>query len=140
MLSNNSFDPFRNICYHVVVMLYLCLFLVLGYVWYQYRRYRKLKQLSSLPRGSPTSKHLQPYTRTIPIIDAPLPGNILCRDFRTQQEREHADYISSLSSSTSRNDRPLRVLNWNIERGFKLPQLIKELKAIQPQPGERTLS
>jgi hypothetical protein len=97
--------------------------------------------VSTMARGSPPSRHLQPFTPTQSIIQPPLPGEILLRDLRSDATKVIAAQVASSSptstSSGIRDDTKqssIRVLNWNIERGFKLPQLIKELKAITPSP------
>ena len=51
----------------------------------------------------------------------PEPGEVLIHDFRPQGTRFAQD-----------PSRTLRVFQWNIERGYELPQIIDQLKAVDP--------
>lgn len=54
--------------------------------------------------------------------DLPKPGQILTYDFRSDETKA---YARSRSSS-----QPIKLLQWNVERGYKLPQIISELQAL----------
>lgn len=52
------------------------------------------------------------------------PGNIFRADYRIEKGSK---YQGDCSHATSK---PLKLLQWNIERGYKLPGIIKELREI----------
>jgi hypothetical protein len=54
--------------------------------------------------------------------DLPKPGTILVKDFRSDATKAEA--------KARPKDQPVKLLQWNIERGYKLPQIIEELKAL----------
>lgn len=53
------------------------------------------------------------------------PGEILQLDYRTDISKRYAD-----SNCFDRIGKSLRTITWNIERGYKLPEIIAELKDI----------
>lgn len=51
----------------------------------------------------------------------PLPGEFIVHDYRSEDARKRY-----LEEAKSKSD--VRVIQWNIERGYMLPQIIEELK------------
>lgn len=50
----------------------------------------------------------------------PLPGEFIVHDYRSEEAK--SKYLADANKSD------IRVLQWNIERGYMLPQIIEELK------------
>lgn len=51
----------------------------------------------------------------------PQPGEVVHIDFRTSGQQAPA-------AQPSNSSRPLRLVQWNIERGYQLPLVIKQLQ------------
>ncbi len=51
----------------------------------------------------------------------PLPGEFIVHDYRSEEAKQRY-----LEDAKSKSD--VRVIQWNIERGYMLPQIIEELK------------
>jgi hypothetical protein len=51
----------------------------------------------------------------------PLPGEFIVHDYRSEAARQK--YLEDAKSKSE-----VRVVQWNIERGYMLPQIIEELK------------
>jgi len=50
-----------------------------------------------------------------------LPGEFIVHDYRSEEVRQR--YTEDAKTKSD-----VRVIQWNIERGYKLPQIIEELK------------
>lgn len=58
-------------------------------------------------------------------------GQVIHIDARTSEGKKEADEAAAAAASSNKNvsKRPLRLIQWNIERGYKLPDIIKLLLA-----------
>jgi hypothetical protein len=116
-------------------------FIVIAASYWRYRRHA-LKLAAHTYTTAIINKKLQAYTRTVDIIHTTslLPGEVVTRDLRSDETKRAANAFNDATSDASSSPPTptptpsLRVLNYNIERGFKLPQLIRELRALQPVP------
>ncbi|CAG8629396.1 9819_t:CDS:2 [Ambispora leptoticha] len=64
------------------------------------------------------------------INNLPEPGEILTHDFRPKIRSNEEDEYNNISSNPT--NRPIKCLQWNVERNYRASKIIKTLKELDP--------
>ncbi len=75
--------------------------------------------MASEQRPDTKQKHEAPRKPQVPL---PKPGEFLVHDFRSEQLKKDV--------KKRNREQPVKLVQWNIERGYKLADVIEELRAL----------